>query len=65
MMPVMSGDKATKEIKKIKPDLPVIGCSANNLKKSEISEIGFDSFINKPIYREVLIKETRKYVSII
>ncbi len=65
MMQVMSGDKATKEIKKIKPDLPVIGCSANNLKKSEISEIGFDSFINKPIYREVLIKETRKYVSII
>lgn len=61
-MPVMNGLDATKEIKKIKPEIPIIAVTAYAL--SEDREIclssGCDEFITKPINRNQLEILTNK-----
>jgi hypothetical protein len=53
-MPVMNGYDATKEIKKMKPDLPVIAQTAfaSNQDKQEAFEAGCDEYVAKPISEE-------------
>lgn len=50
-MPVMNGLEATRKIKKIKPDLPIIALTAfSSIKhKDEAFAFGCDEFISKPI----------------
>ena len=50
-MPVMSGYDATKKIKQLRPDLPVIAQSAFTTKeeKQKAREAGCSNFITKPI----------------
>jgi CheY-like chemotaxis protein len=50
-MPVMNGYDATREIKKLLPDLPVIAqtADATQFHRSECLEAGCDDFICKPI----------------
>ena len=50
-MPGMSGIEATREIKKIRPELPVIIATANTFDHDESScrEAGCDHFIHKPL----------------
>jgi len=53
-MPVMDGREATKEIKKIRPDLPVIAQTAYALddERETILHEGFDAYLAKPIQRK-------------
>jgi signal transduction histidine kinase/CheY-like chemotaxis protein/Flp pilus assembly protein TadD len=57
-MPVMDGYKATIEMKRINSKIPVIAQSAYamDISKDEITEIGFDDYISKPINKEELIE---------
>jgi CheY-like chemotaxis protein len=62
-MPVMDGYTATKEIKKFRPDLPIIAQTAYAMesdKKKAIDE-GCDDYISKPIKRQDLIDIIGKY----
>jgi len=55
-MPVMDGCEATKEIRKLRPEIPVIALSAYTLgdEKRKIMETDFQSFLGKPIRKEEL-----------
>jgi len=50
-MPGMNGLDATREIKKLRPDLPVIAATANTFDDEEAAcrEAGCDGFITKPL----------------
>jgi two-component system cell cycle response regulator DivK len=50
-MPGMDGIEATKEIKKLRPELPVIAATADTFDSEEAAcrEAGCDSFITKPL----------------
>ncbi len=50
-MPIMTGKDLAGEIKKIRPDLPIILCSGFNkqINKKVILEMGIDAFVMKPI----------------
>ena len=58
-MPVMNGFVATKHIKQLRPDLPVIAQSAftSNEEMEKAREAGCDSFITKPISRSELLEK--------
>ena len=50
-MPGMNGLDATREIKKLRPELPVIAATANTLDDEEAAcrEAGCDGFVTKPL----------------
>ncbi|MCX6281456.1 MAG: PAS domain S-box protein [Bacteroidetes bacterium] len=56
-MPVMSGDEATKIIKKSRKDLPVIAQTAyaTSPEVKKYMQIGFDAYITKPIIKDELL----------
>lgn len=56
-LPGVSGFEATREIKKIKPDLPIIAQTAFALKgeKEKSFEAGCDDYITKPVDKNNLI----------
>jgi len=62
-MPIMNGYQATKEIKKIKPYLPVIAQTAYSTteEKAKALQAGCDDFISKPISKEIFSKIINKY----
>ena len=62
-MPVMDGYTATKEIKKFRPELPVIAQTAYAMEtdKRRALEEGCDDYISKPIKRKDLINIISKY----
>jgi len=64
-MPFLNGLEATKKIKEIKPDLPVIAQTAYamNEDKSKAFEAGCDGYISKPIRKAELISYIEKYCS--
>ena len=51
LMPEVNGLEATREIKRIRPELPVIATTANTFDEDEISfkEAGCDAFLPKPL----------------
>lgn len=63
-LPVMDGIQATRLIKELRADLPVIGISAYAKMSEEhmAKHAGCDDFIPKPIYRDFLIKTVKKYL---
>ncbi len=63
-MPLMDGYEATKEIKKIRPNLPIIAQTAFALlgDKNKSLENGCDDYISKPVKKDVLINLIRKYL---
>ena len=63
-MPGMSGYEATKQIKKIRPGLPIIAQTAYALykDKEKSEEAGCDDYITKPIQKELLMKFLEKYL---
>ena len=63
-MPKMNGYEATREIKKIRPDIPVIAQTAHALygEKEKASQAGCDEYIAKPIKTEMLYKILDKYL---
>jgi len=64
-MPIMDGYDATREIKKVKPKLPIIAQTAYALPEEQKIgfEAGCDFYLSKPIDPFVLIKMIKKYLS--
>ena len=58
-MPVMNGHDATREIKKMRPDLPVIALTAYAFDKDRLrcEEAGCNDFLPKPINRSDLLQK--------
>jgi signal transduction histidine kinase/CheY-like chemotaxis protein len=60
-MPVMNGYEALEEIRKIKPELPVIAQTAYALPADvERLKASFDDYITKPIDRQLLFEKIQK-----
>ncbi|OFY70138.1 MAG: hypothetical protein A2Y71_12360 [Bacteroidetes bacterium RBG_13_42_15] len=63
-IPVMDGLEATREIKKLRPELPVIAetayASAHDRQRS--LDMGCDDFISKPISKELLMGIIRRFI---
>ena len=57
-MPVMDGNEAMKEIKKLKPNLPIIALSAFAMEsdKAKALALGFDAYLTKPLDRKLLFQ---------
>jgi PAS domain S-box-containing protein len=64
-MPGMSGLEATREIKKLRPNLPVIAQTAYTLAadRSAAMDAGCDDYIAKPIIKKVLIALLKRYLN--
>ncbi|MBN1553636.1 MAG: response regulator [Phycisphaerae bacterium] len=64
-MPVMNGYEATRRIRDVKPDMPVIALTANAMvgDPEKCYQAGARGFLPKPIDREQLIRILRKYLS--
>ncbi len=63
-MPVMDGYQAFSEIKKIKPNLPIIAQTAYSSieDKNKIIDAGFSSYITKPLNREKLFEMINQFM---
>ena len=63
-MPVMNGLDATREIKQLRPELPVIAetAYASEEDRQKSLDAGCDDFIPKPISKERLIELIHKYI---
>jgi hypothetical protein len=63
-MPEMSGMEATRAIKAIRPNLPIIAQTAYAFNEERISilQAGFDDYISKPLRKEDLIALIKKYI---
>jgi DNA-binding NtrC family response regulator len=61
VMPKMSGVELTKELLRIKPELPVVLCSGYSTKVTEVDakEIGIRAFCAKPLEMQQLATVTR------
>ncbi|MDQ1267099.1 MAG: hypothetical protein QG635_2252, partial [Bacteroidota bacterium] len=63
-MPVLDGMEATKQIKQIRPDLPIVAQTAYAFteEKEKILSAGCDDYISKPIIKDILMKLIEKYM---
>ena len=62
-MPVMNGKDAMNEIKKLRPDLPIIALSAFAMESDKETALanGFDSYLSKPIDKKLLFELINKF----
>ncbi len=65
-MPEMDGYEATKTIKSIRPEVPVIAQTAYfvNEERQKMQDAGCDEYISKPIRRNELLELLNKYLMI-
>jgi PAS domain S-box-containing protein len=65
-MPIMTGDQATRNIKKIVPHLPVIAITAYATQEEKVFalEAGCDAYLSKPLDRKALYKTIDQLVSL-
>ncbi len=63
-MPVMDGIEATRQIKIMKPKIPVIAVTAYSYDtdRKKLLESGFDEYLPKPLKQESLIKTINQFV---
>ncbi|MCB9016704.1 MAG: response regulator [Lentimicrobiaceae bacterium] len=63
-LPLMDGYEATRQIKKIRPDLPIIAQTAFALmgERERSVEAGCDDYIAKPIKKEILIEAIARLI---
>jgi CheY-like chemotaxis protein len=61
-MPNMTGDILTRELLKIRPDLPVILCTgfSEKISKSKSDQIGIRKLLMKPVITSELAKAIRQ-----
>jgi two-component system, cell cycle response regulator DivK len=64
-LPVMDGYTATREIKKINPDIPVIAQTAHVMsgEREKCIEAGCNDYLAKPIRLQILIDTLSKYLN--
>ncbi len=64
-MPVMSGEEATRIIKRQYPELPVIATTAYAMQeeKEKARAAGCDAYLSKPINKNDLLALVEKYIS--
>jgi two-component system, cell cycle response regulator DivK len=64
-LPVMDGYTATREIKKINPDVPVIAQTAHVMsgEREKCMEAGCNDYLAKPIRLQILIDTLSKYLN--
>lgn len=64
-MPVLDGFEATKQIKLLKPDIPVIAQTAYafSAEKERILKAGFNDYITKPIESDILLSIINRELS--
>ncbi len=65
-MPIMDGYDATKYIKKMRPDLPIIAQTAYSIEEDvqKALDAGCDDFVSKPVDRKILKPILQKYFSV-
>ncbi len=65
-MPEMDGYEATKTIKSIRPEVPVIAQTAYfvNEERQKMQDAGCDEYISKPIRRNELLELLNKYLMV-
>lgn len=63
-MPIMDGSEAIRQIKAIKPNLPIIAQTAYAFadEKKKIMQPGCDDYLSKPIDKNKLLRLIEKYV---
>jgi len=66
MMPRMNGSDATREIKEMYPNLPVIAITAGYQVGAppKPEDLVFDSIVTKPINQDILYREIRRFLSL-
>lgn len=64
-MPVMDGNEAMQEIKKLRPSLPIIALSAFAMEsdKTKALKLGFDAYLTKPLDRKLLFQSIEDHSS--
>lgn len=64
-LPVMDGYTATKEIKKLDADVPIIAQTAHVMsgEREKCLEVGCDDYLAKPIRLQILIDTLAKYLN--
>lgn len=62
-LPVMNGIEATRQIKLVRPELPIIAQTAYALNNERISalEAGCDDYLSKPIHIELLLEKIERF----
>ena len=65
-MPVMDGLEATRQIKAINRNVPVIAITAYAMAgdESKILDAGCDYYLNKPINKKLLLEKMAEYIEI-
>lgn len=63
-MPLMNGHDATKQIKKIRPELPVLiqTAYASIIDRQKAFNAGCDDFITKPVNKDLLLEKIAKFL---
>jgi CheY-like chemotaxis protein len=63
-MPIMDGLEATKAIKEIRPEIPIVALTANAFDSDRqlAMEAGCIDFLSKPVSSDLCIKTIRKYL---
>lgn len=63
-MPVLDGIEATKQVKAIKPELPIIAVTAYALSGDEqkLLQAGCDDYIAKPVHKAELLLKINRFV---
>jgi PAS domain S-box-containing protein len=61
-MPAMTGDQLAREIRSIRPGIPVILCTgySENINESRVEELGIQDFLQKPVIISQLTRAIRK-----
>lgn len=65
-MPVMDGLEATKGIKAIRPDLPVVALTANAFDSDRqlAMEAGCDDFLSKPVSSDLCLQTIKRLIGV-
>lgn len=61
-MPDMTGDRLAKEIRKIRPEIPIIICTgfSERIDEAQSKLIGINGFLMKPVNKAILAKKIRE-----
>ena len=63
-MPVMDGLEATRQIRNMRPDLPIIALTANafDSDRDVAAEAGCNEFLSKPVSSELCLRTIEKFI---